>query len=58
MCTDRLFLHGLFTMQYGNDGQGLGGKARAVSARLHKILQGPNGLKLGFSAFALVVLLM
>jgi hypothetical protein len=45
-------------MQYGSDAQSLGSKAHAVSGRLHKLLQGPNGLKLGFSAFALVVLLM
>jgi hypothetical protein len=45
-------------MQYGSDAQSLGSKAHAISGRLHKLLQGPNGLKLGFSAFALVVLLM
>ena len=45
-------------MQYGNDAQSLGSKAHAISGRLHKLLQGPNGLKLGFTAFALVVLLM
>jgi hypothetical protein len=33
-------------------------KANALTGRLHKLLQGPNGLKLGFSAFALVILLM
>ena len=43
---------------YGNDGASLGGRAQAVSTRLQRLLQGPNGLKLGFSAFAVVVLLM
>jgi hypothetical protein len=33
-------------------------KASKVSERTRKLLQGPNGLKLGFSAFAIVVLLM
>ncbi len=47
-----------FDTMYGSDGHSLGGKAQAVTARVQRLLQGPNGLKLGFSAFAVVVLLM
>ncbi len=41
-----------------NSDQGLGAKAKAISGRAQKLLQGPNGLKLGFSALSLVLLLM
>ena len=38
--------------------QDVGSKARALSGRLSKLLQKSNGLKFGFSAFAIVILLM
>jgi hypothetical protein len=38
--------------------QDVGSKARALSGRLSKMLQKSNGLKFGFSAFAIVILLM
>ena len=41
-----------------NSDQGLGAKTKAISGRVQKLLQGPNGLKLGFSGLSLVLLLM